>query len=218
MPHKSHAAQAPRQASPCPTPSLRETPRRQAIAEMDKTGIMYTVCWDNAPTVFIHIVDACPCEYCPKGHICHQQGNCCAPTPTMDLSFWAFDVSAWLARSDGKCAVPKWPTCCAEAALLAVRRLVVGRPCSFYQRPRLQKLAHPAHGIIGIEWRPVDCATRKPLDLRQGSKAWPIRDVYTDQSNGWAWYTFLDSEKSLIVKMAGVNLRRGRLGSGDGCC
>ena len=69
----------------------------------------------------------------------------------------------------------------------------------------MQKLAHPAHGIIGIEWRPVDCATRQPLDLRQGSKAWPVRDVYTDQPNEWAWYTWEDSEKDLMVKGAGLD-------------
>ena len=67
---------------------------------MEGTGVMYTTCWNKDP-VLIHIIDTCPCLYCPS--TCRLQQNCCADTPTMDLSYWAFDVS--VGQKDGRRAV-----------------------------------------------------------------------------------------------------------------
>jgi len=63
----------------------------------------YTVtCWSNMSSIYVKVVDMCPCYYCPVNEECRYQESCCyksidhpkAGFPSMDLSFWAFEKLA----------------------------------------------------------------------------------------------------------------------------
>ena len=49
----------------------------------------YTRCWDETESVFVKIVDVCPCRYSWG-----TQRVCCGPVPHFDLSFWAHEKLA----------------------------------------------------------------------------------------------------------------------------
>jgi|AntAceMinimDraft_12_1070368.scaffolds.fasta_scaffold55106_2 hypothetical protein len=44
----------------------------------------YTRCWNESASVFVTIIDLCPCQYSWG-----RQEVCCGPIPHFDLSFWA---------------------------------------------------------------------------------------------------------------------------------
>lgn len=48
-----------------------------------------TTCYDRDKTLFIQIIDICPCDY-----IYGRQEICCGDIPHFDLSFWAFESLA----------------------------------------------------------------------------------------------------------------------------
>ena len=86
----------------------------------------YTRCWDDDASVFVRVIDLCPCEYSWG-----RQRVCCGPIPHFDLSYWAHE-----------------------------------------------KLAHPIQGKMMLQFRPVDCNTKAPLDARKGAAArLGVRDV-----------------------------------------
>ena len=76
----------------------------------------YSRCWNETNSIFVKIVDKCPCSYF------YEQTICCGPVPHFDLSYWGYE-----------------------------------------------KLLHPIQGKVMIRFRPVDCATRVPVDARLGA-------------------------------------------------
>ena len=52
----------------------------------------YAQCWDDAASIFVRIIDICPCQRPP------EQGGynraCCMTAPSFDLSYWAFEKLA----------------------------------------------------------------------------------------------------------------------------
>lgn len=98
----------------------RKTPARNAAKFPGSNDeVEYTRCWNDTASVFVTIVDTCPCVYSWG-----EQRVCCGPIPHFDLSFWA-----------------------------------------------AERLAHPIQGKQMLRFRPVDCATREPVDARLGAVA-----------------------------------------------
>ena len=46
----------------------------------------YTRCWNESRTIYVTIVDVCPCQYSWG-----TQSICCGPVPHFDLSYWAHE-------------------------------------------------------------------------------------------------------------------------------
>jgi hypothetical protein len=102
----------------------------------------YARCWnESAPPIFVRVVDICPCNR--SADTGGYNAPCCVPSPHFDLSYWAFEARA--ARAPQRDAKP----CALSCALLAA--------CG------AQKLAHPLYGLTGIQFRAVDCRTRRAL-------------------------------------------------------
>lgn len=49
----------------------------------------YTRCWNESRTIYVTIVDVCPCQYSWG-----EQTICCGPVPHFDLSYWAHELLA----------------------------------------------------------------------------------------------------------------------------
>jgi len=45
----------------------------------------YARCWNESTTIFVKIVDKCPCSYF------YEQTICCGPMPHFDLSYWGYE-------------------------------------------------------------------------------------------------------------------------------
>lgn len=95
----------------------RAVPKRNAES-FDGVEAEYARCWNTSRSLFVTIVDKCPCEYF------YEQRVCCGPMPHFDLSYYAHE-----------------------------------------------KLAHPIQGKIMIQFRPVACGSRAPVDARLGAAA-----------------------------------------------
>ncbi|GMH42137.1 hypothetical protein BSKO_10056 [Bryopsis sp. KO-2023] len=52
--------------------------------------LKYTQCREDVESIFITIIDSCPCVYIGG----RKQASCCGPLPHFDLSFWAFNKLA----------------------------------------------------------------------------------------------------------------------------
>ncbi|GMH42149.1 hypothetical protein BSKO_10068 [Bryopsis sp. KO-2023] len=65
------------------------------------------------------------------------------------------------------------------------------------------KLAHPLYGNMMIEYRPVACDTREPL---QTEKPYISDTVYGDGPGaGWGWASYGEQESTLLAKNEGLN-------------
>ena len=95
----------------------RAVPKRNAES-FDGVDVEYARCWNTSRSLFVTIVDKCPCDYF------YEQRVCCGPMPHFDLSYYAHE-----------------------------------------------KLAHPIQGKIMIQFRPVACGSRTPVDARLGAAA-----------------------------------------------
>ena len=105
-----------------PTPGTRRVerpPRNAAKFPGSNDEFEYARCWNDTASIFVTIVDVCPCSYSWG-----KQRVCCGPIPHFDLSFWA-----------------------------------------------AERLAHPVQGKQMLRFRPVDCATREPVNARLGAVA-----------------------------------------------
>ena len=80
--------------------------------------------------------------------------------------------------------------CCAEAPTLDL---------SYWA---YERLAHPSHGMIGVDWRPVDCATGDPRapDPRQQDVS---RLLTSGGPRGWALWAWGDADKRLLAPGTG---------------
>jgi hypothetical protein len=68
----------------------RRVPKRNAeVFLSDDSSVPYDAeyarCWNESETLFVKIVDKCPCEYF------YEQKLCCGPIPHFDLSYWAHE-------------------------------------------------------------------------------------------------------------------------------
>ena len=92
-----------------------------------------TTCYDRNETIFIQIIDICPCDY-----IYGRQEICCGDIPHFDLSFWAFELLAHPIQ--GKMNLLFRPVDCVtkelldarEGALAHVRKTKNGRDGEYY--------------------------------------------------------------------------------------
>ena len=92
-----------------------------------------TTCYDRNKTIFIQIIDICPCDY-----IYGRQEICCGDIPHFDLSFWAFELLAHPIQ--GKMNLLFRPVDCVtkelldarEGALAHVRKKKNGRDGEYY--------------------------------------------------------------------------------------
>lgn len=65
-----------------------------------------------------------------------------------------------------------------------------------------ERLAHPNYGLMNLQFRPVDCYTRVPLEYLPG---YINETIYGDNiETGWAWYPYQQNNKQLQVPGAGV--------------
>ena len=92
-----------------------------------------TTCYDRNKTIFVQIIDICPCDY-----IYGRQEICCGDIPHFDLSFWAFELLAHPIQ--GKMNLLFRPVDCVtkelldarEGALAHVRKKKNGRDGEYY--------------------------------------------------------------------------------------
>ena len=96
----------------------RVVPKRNAESFDGGALAEYARCWNDSRSIFVTVVDKCPCAYF------HEQRVCCGPMPHFDLSYYAHEI-----------------------------------------------LAHPIQGKIMIRFRPVSCASKRPVDARLGAAA-----------------------------------------------
>jgi len=61
-----------------------------------------------------------------------------------------------------------------------------------------EKLAHPTYGVMSIEYRPVDCNSKAPLDPVPGYVAPYIYDE--DLGSGWGWMPY--KAKNTMIRAA----------------
>lgn len=65
-----------------------------------------------------------------------------------------------------------------------------------------EKLAHPVYGVIGVEYRPVNCQSKQPLDPVPGFIS-PF--IYrNDLGAGWGWRPY--NSKNTVIQAAGEGL------------
>lgn len=128
-------------------PEGREWPGVPTTVDED---IRWTQCRDESTSIFITIIDTCPCIF--RGG--RRQKWCCGPIDHFDLSFWAFD-----------------------------------------------KLAHPLYGMMMLEYRPVDCTSREPLN---NEELFISSTIYGDRPEaGWGWTAFFEKESTMIAENQG---------------
>ena len=65
----------------------RVVPRRNAES-FDGVDAEYARCWNESRSLFVTVVDKCPCEYF------YEQTVCCGPMPHFDLSYYAHETLA----------------------------------------------------------------------------------------------------------------------------
>ncbi len=71
------------------------------------------------------------------------------------------------------------------------------------------QLAHPLYGMMMLDFRPVDCVTRRALNFQPG---YINNTVYGDRvESGWAWFPYQQSASAFWAAVRA--LRRG-----PGCC
>jgi hypothetical protein len=117
--------------------SIRNTtfpPAEQCFDEGGGTKLCEkTTCYDRNKTIFVQIIDICPCDY-----IYGRQEICCGDIPHFDLSFWAFELLAHPIQ--GKMNLLFRPVDCVtkelldarEGALAHVRKKKNGRDGEYY--------------------------------------------------------------------------------------
>ena len=65
----------------------RVVPKRNAES-FDGVDAEYARCWNESRSLFVTVVDKCPCEYF------YEQTVCCGPMPHFDLSYYAHETLA----------------------------------------------------------------------------------------------------------------------------
>ena len=90
----------------------RFVPRRNAES-FDGVEAEYARCWNESRSIFVTIVDKCPCEYF------HEQRVCCGPMPHFDLSYYAHETLAH--PTQGKIMIRFRPVSCGLRAPVDAR-------------------------------------------------------------------------------------------------
>lgn len=79
-----------------------------------------------------------------------------------------------------------------------------------------EKLAHPNYGLMNLQFRPVDCYTKVPLDYLPG---YINETIYGDNiETGWAWYPFPAAPAANAVNNKQLQVQGAGVGGSNATC
>jgi hypothetical protein len=125
----------------------RVVPKRNAES-FDGVDAEYARCWNESRSLFVTVVDKCPCEYF------YEQTVCCGPMPHFDLSYYAHETLAHPIQ--GKMMIKFRPVSCRSqraGGRSARRRRKDGHQGGLLRRrrvvPRRTPRANASRGSLG---------------------------------------------------------------------
>ncbi|WIA34055.1 hypothetical protein OEZ86_012433 [Tetradesmus obliquus] len=153
----------------------------------EEKAVLDVKCWGDQKSVVVKVIDICPCWYEPKGMAPYFQYGCCYKQQQHPKAGQLnLDLSFWAFE---QLAHPEYSIM-----------------MSFEQ------LAHPEYGIMMVDYRPVDCDTKKPIQFDPGYISDKIYDNFPGV--GWSWFAY---NFQPMNKFAVVDAGKGLKGSAASC-